>query len=131
MKIKELKQLSGKQFKRTLLNAEGIEDIPQIKAFAGREATKVNTILQEDKNSFYFVDPKDKDNTFRFIKPKRNKEVLGELIFRSKDYYFEDPLNGRAYGDLPKAKDIFENGFTLIGFEGQSLLKYELVKEGE
>jgi len=127
MKIKELKKLSGQKFKRTLLNQEGIEDIPDIKKFALSEALQIGAELQEDANRFFFINPNDKDHIFVFNKPKRNKVVIGELVFRSKDYYFTDPLNGNSYGDMPKSQDIFENGFNLLGFEGRELVKYEKV----
>jgi hypothetical protein len=122
MTIKELKALSGKQFKRVIpLNNPCIEDMDKMRQELIQAAQENNISFKEKEDTFVL------DGNRVFMKPKRNRESIGIIEFRSKDYIFHDPINGKCYGDLPESKDINDNGFNLIGYEGEFLLSYELI----
>lgn len=121
MTIKELKALSNKQFKRTILGDNVIENMDKMRVELEQHAKEHNLSFSEDDTTFTI------DGNRVFMKPKRAKETIGTIVFRSKDYYFNDPVNGKCYGDIPKSKDIDSNGFLLRDYEDQPLIRYDLI----
>lgn len=120
-KIRQLKALSNREFKRTVLGDNVIENMEAMRLELKSEAKRLGLSFTEDQNTFTI------DGNKVFMKPKRAKVTNGQIVFRSKDYYFVDPVNGRCYGDLPKAADIRDNGFLLRDYQGEPLIEYELI----
>jgi hypothetical protein len=121
MKLKELKEYSNKEFKRIILNDNVIENIDNIRKELEDYARENNITLEETKEDFIL------DGDRIIIKPRRHKETIGKIVFRSKDYYFIDPVNGFCYGDIPKSSDIDSKGFILRDFNNMPIIKYELM----
>ena len=106
---KELKTLSGRKFKRVLdNNILAVEDIESY------EKLLLKSLVSQG------LDPKDfksDENKWSFgnqflMKPKRKREQIGEVIFRSNDYIFKyDGME--SMGGKMSEITLIGNGFSL------------------
>lgn len=112
-----IRNLNGKRVVRTVAGMKTIEDLPEYKSqiekfveeYFGKDA-----VLQENEGNYYYA--------HRFWpKPKMHRITEGEIVFRSKDFYFVD--NGsKVYGELKDVHDDlvgsdttwYEKGFIRI-----------------
>ena len=107
MKLSQLKQLSGKRFKRTAVGMSTIEDIPSLKKELQRQADNQELTMVDEGDCWSFG-----DNRY-CTKPKIQKVVYGIVEFRSKDYTFlADGKSEKSYGTTLKAENVIDNGFV-------------------
>lgn len=112
-----IRNLNGKKVVRTVAGMKTIEDLPEYKAQIEkfvRDFFGNNAVLKENKDNFYY--------SYRtWPKPDMHRITEGEIIFRSKDFYFVD--NGaKVYDELKDSSDElvgsdttwYEKGFIRI-----------------